>query len=134
MPDGIYINARSFVPEQLATEIVKIIRNKNAYYEYFKWHTHFHYSHITESHNLCTLCTMLNNNTLRTKITIYTNLSLWWNESLPLNLFEPEFPDSEGIQTKILDTQDRKNSTDKPTTPNSIKEFLSNVLQYYETI
>lgn len=134
MPDGIYINARSFVPEQLATEIINIIHNMNTYYEYFKWHRYFSYSHLKQSHNICALCTMLNNETLRTNTSIYMNFSLWWNENQPLNLFEPEVPDSAHTQTEIWDTHDKRTATEKETTQNSIKEFLSNVLQYYETI
>lgn len=126
MPEGIYLNARSFVPEQLASEMVEIIHNKKKYYDYFKWHRYYSYSYCKEGHNICALCATLNNDFERTSV--YMNFSLWWNESHPINLFEPEVPSSGQSRTVILDTHNGI------TTQNSIKDFLSNVLQYYETI
>lgn len=134
MPDGIYLNARSFVPEKLATEIVEIIHDKKKYYEYFKWHRYFSYSHCREGHNICELCAMLNNHTQRTATSVYMNFSLWWNESQSTNLFEPEDPSRRHSPKEIFGTHDRNTTTENWATQNSIKEFISNVLQYYETI
>lgn len=86
MPDGIYLDALSLGPAELARRMTEIIANRNKYYEFFKWHGYYSF-HDTEEdlykREVCALCELLNNKTLMQQSIVFTNLSQWWNEDFP---------------------------------------------------
>lgn len=52
--------------------MIELIRNKNAYLQYFKWRKHYRYSQQTKS--VCELCAAINTN----KTHVYKTFRNWW--------------------------------------------------------
>lgn len=86
MPDGIYLDALRLGPVELARTMNEIINDTNKYYDFFRWHGYYSF-HDTEEdlfkREVCALCELLNNKTLMQQSTVFSNLSLWWNEDFP---------------------------------------------------
>lgn len=84
MPEGIYLNGWRLGPEALANRMNDIIKDKNQYYKFFKWHGYYSF-HFTGEDNyhreVCGLCELLNDNTKRRHRGWIINISEWWNES-----------------------------------------------------
>lgn len=88
MPDGIYLNAKALGQEQLAWKMNELIKDKEKYYDYFRWHEHYSYHHASESADtdpLCAFCAFLNDVNKRSERQVYARFSLWWNENLQDN-------------------------------------------------
>lgn len=85
MPDGIYLNAKTLGQEQLAWKMNELIRDKEKYYDYFRWHGHYSYHSASESADtdpICAFCAFLNDIDKRSERRVYSRFSLWWNENL----------------------------------------------------
>lgn len=86
MPEGIYLDALKLEPKELAIRMSEVIKDKNKYYEFFKWHGNYSF-HLTGEDSylreVCGLCELLNNNVLMNQTTIVSNISKWWNEESP---------------------------------------------------
>lgn len=119
MPDGIYLDARSLGPAELAKEMIDIMYNKTRYYDFFRWHGYysFHYTGENDFHyEICGLCDILNNQTrIKEKTVIRTNL--WWNE------WYYGIPDTtEGLIRLIIDEEKPKSS--------GVSGLVSNIYNY----
>lgn len=86
MPDGMYLDALSLGPEELAKRMNEIINDRNTYYDFFKWHGHYSFHNSDEDvyrREVCALCELLNNETVMEQSTVFNDLNLWWNEEHP---------------------------------------------------
>lgn len=82
MPDGIYINAREYGPKRLAATMNELINDPERYSQFFKWHNHYKYHRRIESletDDYCRFCSILNEEELVKKTSIYNNFKEWWN-------------------------------------------------------
>lgn len=82
MPEGTFVRAHTLGPAKLARTMVDIINDRQRYYDFFRWHGYYSFHHTAENnylHEICALCTMLNNETLVKKKKVY-NTNVWWNE------------------------------------------------------
>lgn len=82
MPNGIYLNANNLTGEEMAAKMVEAIRNKEIYYDYFKWHEHYSYHMVTDSADtdpLCSFCAFLNDASSRKRKQVYARFLKWWN-------------------------------------------------------
>lgn len=83
MPEGSFLNARRFDPQELAKKMNEIIHDKTNYYDFFKWHRYYRFHNPEDSgynDEICALCAMLNNVIQTNGTSIYSKISLWWNE------------------------------------------------------
>lgn len=86
MPKGTYLDAKRLGPERLAKRMNEIIKDKDAYHKFFKWHGYysFHFTGEDQFHReICGLCELLNNKTLMKQTSIWHNIVQWWNEPRP---------------------------------------------------
>lgn len=82
MPDGIYLDARKTPIPKLAFMMVSLMGDKEAYYNYFKWHNHYSYHHVadsSESNPYCKFCALINDEKRFQNISMYPNFTDWWN-------------------------------------------------------
>ncbi|XP_063619092.1 alpha-(1,3)-fucosyltransferase C-like [Cydia splendana] len=82
MPDGIYLNARELGPTALAKKMNFLIDNPDQYKEYFRWKNHYSYyrrNDNAETNDYCGFCSLLNNEEMVKKTSIYKNFKEWWN-------------------------------------------------------
>ncbi|XP_034830563.1 alpha-(1,3)-fucosyltransferase C-like [Maniola hyperantus] len=82
MPDGIYLNARELGAEKLASKMQELILNPNLYAEYFRWKKHYSFYRRYESidtDDYCSFCTILNNEELVKRTSIYEDFRHWWD-------------------------------------------------------
>ncbi|KAH9640722.1 hypothetical protein HF086_007293 [Spodoptera exigua] len=82
MPDGTYLSANTLTIKELAKKMADIIKNKELYYEYFKWHNHYSYRDVVasvETDPYCKLCEAINNEEEMSKTTIYEDIGMWWS-------------------------------------------------------
>ncbi|XP_061716478.1 alpha-(1,3)-fucosyltransferase C-like [Cydia pomonella] len=89
MPDGIYLHARKLKVSDLAKQMNDIIKDKDRYYNFFKWRNHYSYHDREESpdsDDQCITCAMLNDENLVKKETVYKDFRSWWN--VPWKCFE----------------------------------------------
>lgn len=56
--------------------MIELIRDKNAYLQYFKWRKYYYYSRNTQS--VCELCAAINRNNSQ----VYENFRNWWYPAL----------------------------------------------------
>ncbi|XP_063618901.1 alpha-(1,3)-fucosyltransferase C-like [Cydia splendana] len=83
MPDGIYLNARELGPKELAKKMKHLIDHPDEYKEYFRWTNHYSYYRRVENvetDDYCGYCTLLNNDEMVKKTSIYKNFKDWWND------------------------------------------------------
>ncbi|CAG4990550.1 unnamed protein product [Colias eurytheme] len=81
MPDGIYLNALELGTEKLAKKMKELIDDPEKYAEYFKWKNHYSYyrrGESVETNDYCRFCSMLYEDDLVKKTSIYTNFKEWW--------------------------------------------------------
>lgn len=82
MPDGIYLNARELGPEKLAKEMNDIIKDKQRYYNFFKWQRYYSFHETSEgayTDELCRFCALLNNMRETNETKTYEDIANWWN-------------------------------------------------------
>lgn len=82
MPDGIYLSAMNVSVEELAKKMVNIIRDKSAYYEFFKWHNHYSFHSewdSVETDHYCRFCTALSDEEKFKETSIYKDIGKWWS-------------------------------------------------------
>ncbi|VVC89028.1 unnamed protein product [Leptidea sinapis] len=82
MPDGIYLNAFELGPVKLAKKMNELLEDEEKYIKYFKWKNHYSYhrrSESVETDDYCRFCSMLYEEDLVRKSTIYDNFKEWWN-------------------------------------------------------
>ncbi|XP_059060995.1 alpha-(1,3)-fucosyltransferase C-like [Achroia grisella] len=80
LPPNSYINGLTMGEETLAKIMNDIVKNRERYYQFFKWKNHYT---ITESPvlNLCSLCASLNNHVWLTHRMSFSKFRKWWNPS-----------------------------------------------------
>lgn len=81
-----YIDARVIGPRRTAKKMSRLIRNRELYYNYFKFHNHyvFHAPHDSLATDpVCNLCALLNDKRLRNERRVYALLTQWWNGVQP---------------------------------------------------
>ncbi|CAH2087887.1 unnamed protein product [Euphydryas editha] len=78
LPPGSYINALNTTSNALAATMYDIIKNKEKYYEFFRWRNHYIISRAPHL-NACALCEMLNSPARLVQKVAYTKFRLWWN-------------------------------------------------------
>lgn len=110
MPEGIYLDALSLGPIELAIKMSKLITNTKKYLNFFKWHRYYTY-HLTSDDSyhreVCGLCELLNNNVLMSQTTIVSNVSQWWNEESPVAITtKSNWGDSPDIELILDDEED----------------------------
>lgn len=86
-----YLDARTLGPNKTAKKMSKAIRNRNLYYNFFRFHRYynFHAAHDDPVTNpICTFCATLNDKRLRDERRVYANFAQWWNELRPSENFK----------------------------------------------
>ncbi|GBP87641.1 Alpha-(1,3)-fucosyltransferase C [Eumeta japonica] len=81
MPDGIYLNAKELGAEELARTMHAIINDPERYYQFFRWQSHYSFHRRQESvetDDYCRFCSMLNDEELVKRTTVYRNFKEWW--------------------------------------------------------
>nr|XP_053607875.1 alpha-(1,3)-fucosyltransferase C-like isoform X2 [Plodia interpunctella] len=82
MPDGMYLNARTLGPKQLALQMDSLIKNPDKYADYFRWKNHYSY-HINhespETDNVCSFCKLLNDEKKFSEKSVVKNFRTWWD-------------------------------------------------------
>ncbi|XP_047995887.1 glycoprotein 3-alpha-L-fucosyltransferase A-like [Leguminivora glycinivorella] len=59
-----------------------IIKDKDRYYNFFKWRNHYSYHHSDEAPDsdvLCRICEVLHDETLVAKKTVHREFRYWWS-------------------------------------------------------
>lgn len=144
MPDGIYLNANNLTGVQLAEKMDESIKDKEKYYEYFKWHGHYSYHAVTDSADtdpLCTFCAFLNVKPNEERKQVYARFVKWWN-GFDSKVDATEdiimyFNNSHTIFKSVL-----KSTTKEPHQPiivqsvtpsivDGVGDFVSNLLKFY---
>lgn len=85
MPDGIYLDARKLGVSELAQRMTQIIKNKEEYYDFFKWHRYYSFHGTEESadtDDFCVFCATVNDLIQRQESSIYFSLAQWWNGNI----------------------------------------------------
>ncbi|CAK1547324.1 unnamed protein product [Leptosia nina] len=85
MPNGSYLNARELGVKKLAKIINDLIENQEDYIEYFKWTNHYSYhtrAESIETDDYCGFCSILFNEELVKKETVYKDFRKWWDPPL----------------------------------------------------
>lgn len=133
MPDGIYLNANLVGEEEMARKMNDLIHNKEAYYDYFKWHRYYSYHDVTESADtdrVCALCAFLNNMTIRNNRRVYTHLTQWWNDDKtdnPVHWYENAPPNIKGFYKRYPS----KHSPGTPSVLQNVGQFVDQLYNYY---
>lgn len=81
LPDGAYLNAGLYTPQALAKKMTYIIKYRQNYYDYFKFHRYYTYRAIGESEDtnpLCTFCKFINDGSIWIVRRTYALFSKWW--------------------------------------------------------
>lgn len=81
MPKGIYLDANSLGPKQLAKLISDYIIDEDKYYDFFKWHDVYSYHFTNESPDtdeICEFCAFLNDHKHFYKTSVYTYMDKFW--------------------------------------------------------
>lgn len=112
IPEGIYLDALSLGPKELAKRMSEIINDTYKYSQFFKWHGYYTF-HLSSDdmyqREVCGLCELLNNNVLMNQTTIVRNITQWWNEESPvLNATSniPKWGDEDSFLDFILDEEE----------------------------
>lgn len=85
MPDGTYLNAYVLGVHEVVKQMNYTIRDKEKYYNYFKWHKYYTFHSPDENEytdNYCTFCTRVNDIMRRDNENIYLHLADWWNSAM----------------------------------------------------
>lgn len=141
MPRGTYLDARILGPSKLAKEINDIIKNKERYYDFFKWRRYYRYdapSDNTDSDSICALCTALNKAARSNERRVYARFREWWNElqdggthNNPIAKLPPKERNTivnkptEVARTHII------RPTCPPTLIQTVTQFLGSLYSYY---
>lgn len=62
--------------------MVELINNPKKYLDYFRWKNHYSFhktSESVETDEYCKMCTLLNDDDMMQKTSIYEDLQRWWN-------------------------------------------------------
>lgn len=81
-----YLDARILGPKKTAKKMSKAIRNRNLYYDFFRFHRYyrFHAAHDNPITNpICVFCAALNDKLRRDERKVYVYFTHWWNEIPP---------------------------------------------------
>lgn len=81
MPNGMYLNANVLGPQKLASIIKNAVRNKEKYYDFFKWHRYYSFndpSDTAESDEICAFCAILNKKNRTGETSVYTHITNFW--------------------------------------------------------
>ncbi|CAH3904701.1 unnamed protein product [Pieris brassicae] len=82
MPDSAYLNVRELGVKKLAEKMNALIENPEDYIEYFRWTNHYSYhtkAESIETDEYCRFCSILNEEDLVKRKSVYENFSKWWN-------------------------------------------------------
>ncbi|CAB3232201.1 unnamed protein product [Arctia plantaginis] len=91
LPPNSYIDARQLNATQVADEMVKAIKNKTMYENYFRWHNYYNYIDSRRSPDVCKLCQILNEEShIHSSIKDFLG---WWN----LKDYIPKCGEGEGM-------------------------------------
>lgn len=74
----------------------KSIRNKKKYYDFFRWHNYYSFhapNETAETDEICAFCALLNNKTFSREISVYEDITGFWNPK-PRELHPDPWPDS----------------------------------------
>lgn len=141
MPNGTYLDARALGPAKLAKEMNDIIKDKNRYYDFFRWRQYYRYdasSDNADSDGICALCTALNKAVRSDERRVYAHFREWWNELQDggthvnpiLNL-----PPKPRNAVNFKPTEGARIPTNKfvppPTLFQTVTQFLGNLYTYY---
>lgn len=86
MPKGIYLDATRLGPKTLSKRMDEIMKDKETYHSFFKWHEYYSFHFTGEDQfyrEICGLCELLNNKTKMKQTSIWHNIVEWWNELPP---------------------------------------------------
>lgn len=82
LPNGSYLDATTQRPEDLAKTIDDIIKDKNRYYDFFRWHRYYsiHASNETaETNEICAFCAFLNDRKHTYIKSVYKHINYFWS-------------------------------------------------------
>lgn len=65
--------------------MAKAIHHKEKYYDFFRWHNHYSFHAPNESADtdeICKFCALLNNKSYSREISVYEDITGFWNPNL----------------------------------------------------
>lgn len=77
-----YLDAVALGVDELARKMNEIIKDKNKYYDFFKWHRYYSFHATNESEEtdeVCALCAFLNNDNQINKSREHSIREWWFN-------------------------------------------------------
>lgn len=75
----------------------KVIHNKEKYYDFFKWHGYYSIhapNETADTDEICAFCALLNNKTFTREISVYEDITEFWNPK-PNELKPITWPDAD---------------------------------------
>lgn len=81
LPDGSYLNANEHTPNETAHMMNEIIKDKQKYYDFMKFHRYYTYHASAESVDtdpLCSFCVFVNDESKRKQRRVYARFTEWW--------------------------------------------------------
>lgn len=141
LPNGTYLDARALGPVKLAKEMNDIIKDKNRYYDFFRWRRYYRYdasSDNADSDGICALCTALNKASRSNERRVYARFREWWNElqdggtdDNPIAILPPKPRNAIIYRPTDLAKTPAPIITPPPTLFQSFTQFFGNLLSYY---
>lgn len=139
MPAGIYLNGNVLKEEEVADKMMEAIHDKQKYYDYFRWRHYYSYF-PTEgggSDPLCTLCALLNDESVRNQRRVYARFTQWWNDyrsQTELEDFIVKYEDSGPYIKSVLTYRENKveqKAWETPTTLELVNDFFGDLFSYF---
>lgn len=141
LPDGTYLNAKEIAPEKMANKMNEIIRDKQKYYDFFKFHRYYTYQATAESVDtdpLCAFCAFINDESRRNSRRTYTEFYKWWHKTSQqknetenmIVKYENSGPHIKGIITYRYKNIEKKEFV-TPSTIDTVGNFFDDIINYY---
>lgn len=141
LPNGAYLNAKNYTPLELANKMDEIIKDKQKYYDFFKFHRYYTYHAVAESVDsdpLCAFCALVNDESKRNDRRTYAQFHKWWNridEKLNETVGMIVKYENSGSHIKgIITYREKKVEMNEVATPlplESVGNFIDDLINYY---
>lgn len=135
MPDGIYFDAKNFTEGELASKMNELIKDKEKYYDMFRWRNYYSYHSIAESGEtdpLCEFCAFLNDDSKRTARRVYARFTDWWNNLIMENDTIVQYEKSgPKIKSYFSFKQAKIRPPATASVLNNVNDFVDTVYNYY---
>lgn len=124
---------------EVAAKINEAIKDKQKYYDFFKWHRYYTFHHAAggDDDTLCAFCSLLNEESIRNQRRVYARFDNWWNEYRSANDAEDiivKYDDSGPYIKSVMTYREPKvevKTVNAPSTLEQVNNFFSDLLNYY---